>query len=132
MVSCCASFSFLEWNCGISWNNYFHEVPFRNHSILDKNFIRTKSKRSDINEKQVLHLVSCFTGENSCLNCCTISYSFVCIKFRMKVLSVEEVFDYLLYFWNTSRSSYHDNIVNLAFFKAGISQNIDHWTFYSI
>jgi hypothetical protein len=97
---------FLGRNCSVSRNEVGHNTSCS---------FNTEREGSNIKEKEVFNILITFTSENGCLDCSTISNSFIRVDGTIENFTIEEVLEHLLDFGNSSRTTNKDNLVDLTF-----------------
>jgi hypothetical protein len=88
------------------------------------NGLNSERKGSNINEEDILGLISSLSSENTSLNGSTISDSFVGVNSSVGFLTIEEVLHELLNLGDTGRSSNKYDFVDLRFLHGGIIENL--------
>ena len=114
----CESLLLFGWDSRISWDEYCHN--------LSRSF-DTLGKSGYIKKKQVLHVFTTFSREDSCLDCSTICDGLIRVDRSVQVFAIEEILKHLLNFWNTSRTSDKYDFMNLTLSNIGILEHIFNW-----
>lgn len=98
--------AFFSRNKASSWNNDTHDTS---------DGFNTQRQRSGINNDQSFSLLRFFTTNNTSLNGCSISDGFIRIYTSIRFFTVEEIFNNLSDFRNSSGTSDQDDFINLIF-----------------
>mmetsp|Transcript_24074 Transcript_24074/g.27775 ORF Transcript_24074/g.27775 Transcript_24074/m.27775 type:complete len:141 (+) Transcript_24074:592-1014(+) len=102
---------FLGWDDSSSWDDLGH------HSSDSFN---TKGKWSDVDDEHSFSFLRSFSTKNSCLDCSTVSDSFIRVDSSVWLFSVEEIFNELLNLGDSCRSSDKNNLIDVTLLLASV------------
>mmetsp|Transcript_22411 Transcript_22411/g.42737 ORF Transcript_22411/g.42737 Transcript_22411/m.42737 type:complete len:380 (-) Transcript_22411:920-2059(-) len=105
----------LGWNGGVAWDQNSH------HS---SSCLQSQGQRSDIQKKQVLHLLRSLTREDGCLHSCSICYCLIGVDALAQFLPVEEVREQRLDLGDTGGSTDKNNFMHCSLVHLGIAQHL--------
>mmetsp|Transcript_76476 Transcript_76476/g.119493 ORF Transcript_76476/g.119493 Transcript_76476/m.119493 type:complete len:158 (-) Transcript_76476:999-1472(-) len=112
VLICRENLGLLRWNDGISGNDFRHNAS----DSLD-----SKSQRGHIQEQNI---VSSLVTEDTTLYSRTICDRFVRVHSSVRLLPSKEIFNELLHFRDTCRTTDKHHIVDLIFLHAGIFHDL--------
>mmetsp|Transcript_3882 Transcript_3882/g.5706 ORF Transcript_3882/g.5706 Transcript_3882/m.5706 type:complete len:148 (+) Transcript_3882:558-1001(+) len=103
------SLRFFGWDERVSFNKNSHDST---------NSFNTQTQRCDIQQKNIFSRF--ILRKNSTLNSSTISDSFIRVNTTVWFFTIEKVFQQLLNFRNTSRTTNKNNFINFSLRKTRI------------
>lgn len=108
----------FSWNNSSSWNNLSHNST---------NGLDTECKWGNINKKDLSKFIGFFTTKNTTLYSSTIGNGFIRVDTSVWFFTIEEIFNELLDFWNSSRTTDKHDFVNFGFFHTCIIEDLLYW-----
>ena len=73
----------------------------------------SEGMRGSIEDEMFSNVAVSLTSEDGSLNSCTVGNCFIWVDGPVEGLTVEEVRDHLLYFWDTGGTTNKDNFMNI-------------------
>lgn len=112
------SLGLSSWDGSVSINDVGHEGSFS----LD-----THGKWGNIEEEELGGHLTTVTGENGTLNSGSVGNGLIWVDSLVELSSTEEISKKRLNLWDSSGSTYQNDLVNLVLSKTGILEDLGDW-----